>query len=62
MSSLREWTAREWPRRAFCSLPGEGRQTVRAVAQSGDGMWHLACTEVLGGLTGQGQKQETRAD
>ena len=59
MSSLRVWMAREWPRRGFCSVPGEGRQSMRAVAQSGNGMWHLAGTQVLGGLTGQGQKQET---
>ena len=54
--------AREWPRRGFCSVPGEGRQTMGAVAQSGNGTWHLAGTQVLGGLTGQGQKQETRVD
>lgn len=30
-----------------------------AVAQSGNGSWQLAATEVLGGLTGWGQKQET---
>ena len=40
-------------------MPGEGRQTMGAVAQSGNGTWHLGGTQVLGGLTGQGQKQET---
>ena len=34
-------------------MPGEGRQTMRAVAQSGNRMWRLAGTQVLGGLTGQ---------
>lgn len=36
-------------------------QTVEAVAQSGNGSWQLAGSEVLGGLTGQEQKQKTIA-
>ena len=31
----------------------------RLYAQSGNGSWQLVGTEVLGRLTGQGQKQET---
>lgn len=33
-------------------------QTVGAAAQSGDRSWQLAGSEVLGGLTGQEQKQK----
>lgn len=52
-----------------CGRPGRGPrgtsalcqvgQTMGVVAQSVNGSWQLAATEVLGGLTGRGQKQET---
>lgn len=53
----RMWKAREGALRNFCSVPG--RADYGAIAQSGNGSWQLVGTEVLGRLTGQGQKQET---